>query len=170
MRKKAFTLVELLIVIIIIGILAAVAVPQYQGMIAKTKMAELYVAVNAVIKAEEVFYAEHGFYAATSSPHPGYDLPYTIDQAGLDAFSNVLDLTMPGLNSIFTYAVVYYAVNNGSRIYVRVRQHQWDPPQGWGMLCTVGVDGANKGVWWIDTNHPWSAYLNPPATTTRSAE
>ena len=33
MRKNSFTLVELLIVIIIIGILATMAVPQYQKMV-----------------------------------------------------------------------------------------------------------------------------------------
>jgi len=58
--KNAFTLVELLIVIIIIGILAAMAMPQYQKMVVKAKKAEAYANLDALRKACFVYRTEYG--------------------------------------------------------------------------------------------------------------
>jgi len=62
MRKNSFTLVELLIVIVIIGILATMAIPQYNKMVQKTKIAQAFVAIDALFKAEKIYYLEHSFY------------------------------------------------------------------------------------------------------------
>jgi type IV pilus assembly protein PilA len=58
--QKGFTLIELMIVIAIIGILAAVAVPQYQDYIIRTQVTE------GLSLAAEVKTAVNDFYAAKS--------------------------------------------------------------------------------------------------------
>jgi len=57
--KKAFTLVELLIVVIIIGILATIAMPAYQGMVWRARCSEVPTTVMALARAADRYYIEH---------------------------------------------------------------------------------------------------------------
>ena len=54
-NQKGFSLVELLIAIVIIGILAAVAVPQYNVYVAKSKESEAVSVMGAIKKAQNDF-------------------------------------------------------------------------------------------------------------------
>ncbi len=54
-----FTLIELLVVVLIIGILSAVALPQYQKTVLKSRTAEAWSNLSALKKAREVYCLEN---------------------------------------------------------------------------------------------------------------
>ena len=65
--SNGFTLVEILIVVAIIGILAAVAVPAYFNHILRTRQAEAYHNLLDLKAAQEMFYSMENIYAGPYS-------------------------------------------------------------------------------------------------------
>ncbi len=62
--EAGFTLMELTVVIVIIGILAAVAVPLYINYVHDAQRTEAKGAIGAVVTAEQTWYQVHGTYVA----------------------------------------------------------------------------------------------------------
>ena len=65
--KHAFTLVELLVVVLIIGVLSAIAIPMYQGAIDKSRWSTLLAPAKALQTAQTAAYMENGAYAEDTS-------------------------------------------------------------------------------------------------------
>ena len=96
MNKKAFTLIEVLIVVLIIAILAAIAVPQYQIVVGKTRLTEL----KSVIR--NIYYAEQRYYLLNNS------YPTSIDD---------LDISFD-VKSKYTYKVSPYREDKGYKFTI----------------------------------------------------
>ena len=61
--RSGFTLIELMIVVVIIGVLAAVAYPSYQNYALKTKRSDAKSALTELSNRQEKFYAQCNTYA-----------------------------------------------------------------------------------------------------------
>jgi type IV pilus assembly protein PilA len=80
-RRKGFTLVELMVVILIVGILAAVAIPLMQGRIDKAKWSEANATAGTIRTAIRAYAAETS--VASAQALAGSNLGVAATQAAL---------------------------------------------------------------------------------------
>ena len=65
MRARGFTLIELLIVVVIIGILAAIAIPKFVNTKEKAYVAQMKSDLRNLATAEEGFFYDSAFYTSS---------------------------------------------------------------------------------------------------------
>jgi prepilin-type N-terminal cleavage/methylation domain-containing protein len=85
--KKGFTLIELLIVVVIIGILAAIAIPKFSNTKDKAKLASVKTDIRNYMTAQEAYFSDnqtYGAYATLSDPSGNYKFALSAGNAGAD--------------------------------------------------------------------------------------
>ena len=88
--RRAFTLVELMVVVVIVGILAAVAVPLFSGNISAAKFTEAVSAAGTIRQELALYKAEKGSYptVASGTEPNGWDLNVTNADLGTKYFDH----------------------------------------------------------------------------------
>jgi type IV pilus assembly protein PilA len=92
MNRKGFTLIELMIVVAIIGILAAIAIPNFIAMQLRAKRAELPSNLDGIRTAEKAYHAEwDGFTSAAATPAatPSGRTQVAFSAGGYDSFDKL---------------------------------------------------------------------------------
>ncbi len=133
-NKQAFTLIEMLVVVLVIGILAAIALPQYQKAVLKSRYSSLMPIGKAVAQGNELYYMEHGSYAS---------VPTQLDIAGQSA--KYPNGTQVSLSPITDTALSYVLVTNDGVPNARYLVYQKHSPNYAGTtMCEAGNTRANE--------------------------
>jgi type IV pilus assembly protein PilA len=86
MNSKGFTLIELMIVVAIIGILSAIAIPNFARYQSKSRQAESKIALASIYGGQKAFYAEYSAYVgdhnAVGYVPEGFKRYYSVGWAG----------------------------------------------------------------------------------------
>ncbi len=116
MTKRGFTLIELLVVVLIIGILASVALPQYQKAVSKSRYVQAMALADAAAKGAMLYKMANGSY------------PTSLED---------LDITLPGTLSANKKDVSV----NDYRCHLYMGEHAIDS-----VLCSRGAETASHYI------------------------
>jgi type IV pilus assembly protein PilA len=145
--QKGFTLIELMIVIAIIGILAAIAIPAYQNYTIRSQVTEGLSLADGWKTTISEFYAQHGSFPA------GFD---TVGSATTIAVSGASAGKYVGSISVVA----------GGEIVITYTGSQANSKLSGGILgLNPGLDGNNDVIWVCGTNTAPTGVTMSAATT-----
>ena len=150
-KQNGFTLVELIVVVAIIGILAAIAIPSFQGANDKARQREALLLISSYLKASQAYFSEHsilpnntrdlGQYLAVAGCRRNYPAYCKVNPArDYTKLTSTSWTTPSGYFDIYMEAV-------GSNIYFRALPVPVYSSSGLGVTaCFNSLSGATKLV------------------------
>ena len=145
MKNRAFMLIELLVVVLIIGILAAIALPQYQTAVEKSRLTEAMVIMRAIRDAQLRYYLANGTYAGqTKIADLDITIPGTVATMSSTRIETKYFVYGPN-NSVGTALAIAYRVNtagldNPTKSAYGLEIYKSNPDK---IFCTVYNDATN---------------------------
>lgn len=147
--QKGFTLIELMIVVAIIGILAAIALPQYQTYVAKSQVARVMSETGALKTAVEACLLEGGQSVVTGTPadntecNLGWTNSNLIGEGSGTELQTGLTVT---LGDASTDTVIAATFGDSAAAILRTSEIRWtrSPAGAWG--CSTDVDATYRAA------------------------
>lgn len=84
-NRKGFTLIELLIVVVIIGILAAIALPKFAATKDKAKLASIKSDLRNMMTSEEAYFSDNATYGTLAQLGAASNFSLTVGNTGSSA-------------------------------------------------------------------------------------